>query len=277
MNKVLKLKSLYMEKIWGYEKWILSTHKNGISFVDCDKRNLLECIGRELPILIKEIKADSSLSVQVHPSDDYAKKNENDFGKTECWYILDADKDATLICGLKDGVTREDFKNALECSNVEGLLQRINVKEGDMIYIPSGTVHAIEGGIKILEIQQCSDVTYRIYDWGRNREIHVDKALDVINFNGDINYGKIKNFSRLETPYFIVEKLIIDGEEYIDHCDDNYCVYICLNGNGTITTNENRDIMSISELDTIYIFQNTECKINGNIEILKVIDKTTLN
>ncbi|AID44209.1 Mannose-6-phosphate isomerase [Candidatus Arthromitus sp. SFB-mouse-NL] len=276
MSKVLKLNPLYMEKIWGYEKWILSTHKNGISFVDSDQRNLLECIGRELPILIKEIKANNNLSVQVHPSDDYANKYENDFGKTECWYVLDADKDATLICGLKDGVTKEDFKNALECSNVEVLLKRINVKVGDMIYIPAGTVHAIEGGIKILEIQQCSDVTYRIYDWGRDREVHIDKALDVINFNSDVNYGRIENFTRLESPYFIVEKLIIDGE-YIDHCGDNYCVYICLNGSGTITMKKNGNAISISELDTIYISQNIGCKINGSIEVLKVVDKITLN
>lgn len=273
MGKILKLRSFYMDKIWGYEKWILSTHKNGISFVENDERNLLECIGKELSILIKEIKADSSLSVQVHPTDDYSKKYENDFGKTECWYILDADENATLICGLKDGVSKGEFENALKCSDVESLLKRIHIKKGDMIYIPAGTVHAIEGGIKILEIQQCSDVTYRIYDWGRDREIHINKAMDVINFNNDTNFGKIESFNKLESPYFIVEKLNIYGE-YVDNYNENYCVYICLNGNGIIE-DDYGNLINVCELDTIYVSKNTKCKINGNLEMLRVIDKIT--
>lgn len=268
MKNIVKLTPYHMDKIWGYEKWILSTHKNGLSFIDGDSVTLLDYLGKELPILVKKIKASGSLSVQVHPGDDYARKYENELGKTECWYILDAEENATLICGVNEGVTKEGFKCAIESNNVEGMLKRIPVKKGDMIYIPSGTVHAIEGGITILEIQQCSDVTYRIYDWGRDREIHVEKALDVINFDGDVKYGKIENFRVLNTPYFNVEKLCIE-DKYECRAEDSYNVFICISGKGSIS-NISGESLSIENMDVLYVRDNTDYKIEGTLELLKI-------
>ena len=109
MNKILKMKPFYSEKVWGYEDWCLSTHKNGNSIVEGTDTKLIDYIGKELPILNKIIKADDTLSVQVHPEDEFARKYENDNGKTECWYILDAKEDASLVCGIKPDNNKESF------------------------------------------------------------------------------------------------------------------------------------------------------------------------
>ena len=269
MDKIIKLKPYYVEKVWGYEKWILSTHKNGYSFIDGKEENLFEYLGKELPILIKEIKANDALSVQVHPFDEYAQKHENDNGKTECWYIVEADDDASLICGIKDGLDREKFLEILNSGNdIEGFLNREYVKKGDMIYIQAGTVHAIDKGIKLIEIQQCSDVTYRIYDWGRDREVHINKALDVINFNGDEKSGKIEQFEILNTPYFVVGKILV-SDVYRDNSKDKFNVYVCLSGDGIILDNFGNEI-SINQGETLYIFQNVDYTIKGKLELLKI-------
>ena len=118
----------------------------------------------------------------MHPDDEYSRKYENDNGKTECWYILEAKEDASLICGIKPNMTKESFAKVIENGEIENYLEKVSVKSGDMIYIPHGTVHAIEGGLKLIEVQQSSDVTYRMYDWGRDREMHIEKSLDVIDY-----------------------------------------------------------------------------------------------
>lgn len=266
--KLLKLKSYYSEKVWGYEKWILSTHKNGYSFIEGEEKNLFEYLNQTLPILIKEIKADQTLSVQVHPSDEYAMKNEGDSGKTECWYIVDCKEDAHLVCGIAEGLNREKFKEIIKGGKeIEKYLTRINIKKGDLIYIKAGTVHAIEGGIKLIEIQQSSDVTYRLYDWGRDREIHVEKALDVINFDKQES-PKIENFKKLQTPYFNVEKIEVNGN-YKDKSDQKYNVYISLSGECTISTKDGEKV-SINSYESVYIENGTDYEINGNGEFLKV-------
>lgn len=210
---MFKTNPFISEKPWGYERWILSTHPAGESIVDSSAefiggKNLSAIAGADYPLLIKIIQANDTLSVQVHPNDDYAKNNENSRGKTECWYILYAEKDATLICGInftKENYSREDFAKAIEDGTLENHLKRIPVQKGDFIFIPAGTVHAIQGGLRLLEVQQSSDITYRLYDWGRPREIHVEKSLDVIlPSSGDV----IKGFSgRYECNYFTLEKL----------------------------------------------------------------------
>lgn len=269
MKKILKLNPYYSEKIWGYEKWILSTHKNGYSFLDGEDSTLFEYLNEELPILIKEIKADDTLSVQVHPSDEYAMKYEGDNGKTECWYILDCKEGAHLICGIEDGLSKEKFESIIKNGKeIEKYLKRVNVKKGDMIYIKAGTVHAIEGGIKLIEVQQCSDVTYRIYDWGRDREIHVNKALDVINFNERYESTKIENFKILNTPYFTVEKINVNGN-YRSRSYEKYNVYVCLNGSAVIMC-DNGERVSFKEGESIYILNGIDYEINGDAEFLKV-------
>lgn len=167
------------EKVWGYENWIVSTHKVGQSKRAEDNENISNILGNDYPLLIKLIQANETLSVQVHPEDDYAAKVENTYGKTECWYILDAKPNATLVCGLNKDYTREELAAAIQNNTLDNCLKYVPVEKGDFVFIPAGTVHAIQGGLRILEIQQPSDVTYRLYDWGRPREIHIEKGLDV--------------------------------------------------------------------------------------------------
>ena len=263
---ILKLKPYYSEKIWGYEKWNLSTHKNGSSIIEENNVSLDEYLKNQLPILIKIIKSNESLSVQVHPDDEFSRKYENDNGKTECWYVLEADKEAQLICGLKKGLNKEGLSKVLEDGKIEDYLDRIDIKAGDMIYIPSGTVHAIGGGIKLVEIQQSSDVTYRLYDWGRDRETHIDKSLEVIDYEGKNNAGKIEDFKKLNTPYFNVEKIVVDGE-YCDKVNSDFHSYTVINGHGSIVSPQK--CIEINEEDTVYVEKDTDYVIKGNLELLK--------
>lgn len=266
MSEIYKLNPFYSKKIWGYEEWNLSTHKNGYSTIVNESISLNDAIGKELPILIKIIQANDKLSVQVHPDDEYSKINENDNGKTECWYVLEAKENASLICGIKDGLDKDKLRNIISNGNIEDYLERISVKSGDMIYIPSGTVHAIEGGVKIVEVQQSSDITYRMYDWGRDREMHIEKSLDVIDYGGKNKGGKIENFKKLETPYFTVEKISVDGS-YADIVNSEFHSYTVINGSGYITDGSNQ--INISTEETIYIPNNLKYEIFGNIELIK--------
>ena len=168
------------EYIWGTENWIHQDEK----------------------LLVKVIDAKKALSVQVHPNDDYARKVEGKpNGKNEMWYILSADKDAFLYCGFNTKVDKDTIKKAACDGTIEKYLNKIYVKAGDLIKIPAGTVHAIGAGIKLLETQQNSDITYRLYDYkrkdaqGNERELHLDKALDVLSFEAyDPESPVIKNF-----------------------------------------------------------------------------------
>lgn len=266
MSGMFKLDPFFSEKVWGYEKWNLSTHRNGCSMLENSNVNLYEYLQKQLPILIKIIKAKDSLSVQVHPGDKFANQYENDNGKTECWYILEADEGASLICGIKEGLDKESFKKVLEDGTIANYLGELEVKAGDMIYIPSGTIHAIKGGIKLLEVQQSSDVTYRIYDWGRDREMHIEKALEVIDYNPQTNGGKIENFKKLETPYFNVEKVIVDGV-YSDEVSSDFYSYTVTKGTGVIKGSEQE--ISLHPEETIYLSKGITYTIEGNLELIK--------
>ena len=266
MSKILKLNPFYSEKIWGYEEWNLSTHKNGLCTIKDSETTLLDSIGNTLPIMIKVIQANDTLSVQVHPDDEYSRKYENDNGKTECWYILEAKEDASLICGIKPNMTKESFAKVIENGEIENYLEKVSVKPGDMIYIPHGTVHAIEGGLKLIEVQQSSDVTYRMYDWGRDREMHIEKSLDVIDYEGKNKGGKIENFTKLETPYFTVEKIAVDNS-YMDKVDCDFHSYTVISGSGCVTSKDNK--IDISKEETIYIPQGVEYMIQGDLELIK--------
>lgn len=185
------------------ESWELSCHPDGESVIasgEYDGVRLSELITEHpeilgknckkfsgLPVLVKLIDAKEDLSVQVHPDDDYAHKNENDNGKTELWYVVDAEPGAELIYGFKEKLTKEDLRRAVEENTLMDMVNRVPVKKGDVFFIEPGTLHAIGGGIVIAEIQQSSNVTYRVYDYGRvgadgkPRELHVEKALEVTN------------------------------------------------------------------------------------------------
>lgn len=192
----------------------------------------------KFPLLIKLLDANQPLSVQVHPADAYAQAHENgELGKTEMWYILRAEAGARLIYGLKPGVTRASFRAALEAGNLETCLHQLPVKAGDSVFIPAGSVHAIMEGIVLAEIQQNSDTTYRVYDWnrvgadGRPRPLHVDKALEVIDFEqvepGPFSPRLLEQSDGLRRelittcPYFNVERLTLvrPGAVFKGQCD----------------------------------------------------------
>ncbi|MBU3091783.1 class I mannose-6-phosphate isomerase [Clostridium sp. CF011] len=268
---ILKLKPYLSEKIWGWEKWVLSCHEEGNSTVQegiYEGRELSEILGcgSDFPILNKIIKAEDTLSVQVHPNDDYAKRVENANGKTECWYILEAKKGATLVSGIKKGLNKEKLRQIIKEGKLEDYLERINISRGDFIYIPAGTVHAIESGVKLIEVQQNSNITYRLHDWGRGREVHIEKSLDVIDYDGKNKGGKIDNFNKLETPYFKVEKIIVNNN-YIDIVNDSFHSYTVICGEGVIKVSNGQ--MKLKEEETVYISKGIEYTLEGNMELIK--------
>lgn len=266
-KRILKLDPFYSEKVWGYEEWALSTHRNGHSKIKNSDTTLINHINEELPILNKIIKANDTLSVQVHPDDEFSRKHENDNGKTECWYILEAEEDSTLVCGIKDGHTKESLAEVIEKGEIEKHLEKISVKPGDMIYIPAGTVHAIEGGLKLIEVQQSSDITYRMYDWGRDREVHIEKSLEVIDYEGKNKGGKIENFTKLQTPYFTVEKIDVNDIYKDAVYEEEFHSYTVINGSGKVESDN--EIVELNKEETIYIPKGVKYKINGELELLK--------
>lgn len=186
----------------------------------------------EFPLLTKIISAEKDLSIQVHPDDAYAKANENSLGKTECWYVIDAKEDATIIIG-HNAKDKKELESYIDSKNFRGLIREIPVKKGDFFYIPPGTLHAIKAGVIILETQQSSDITYRLYDYdrlqnGKPRELHLDKCKDVIKCPFEANslerkviaYGDGSVFENLlNCPFFSVnrvstiEKLTLEQNE----------------------------------------------------------------
>ena len=185
------------------ESWELSCHPDGESVIEGGEFDGMklselirlhpEAVGNKFrstdsfPVLVKLIDAKNDLSVQVHPDDEYARKYENDNGKTEMWYIIDAAPDSELIYGFREKLTKEEFRRAVEDNTLMDKVNRVPVKQGDVFFIEPGTLHAIGKGILIAEIQQSSNVTYRVYDYGRlgadgkPRELHIEKAIEVTN------------------------------------------------------------------------------------------------
>ena len=269
----IKFENLYYERIWGGkglekfrdnvpkgiigESWDIACHKNGMGKVangELRGKSFDEIINlygerllgteidkKEFPLLIKLITAQDKLSVQVHPNDEYAHRVENDCGKTEAWYVVDAEEGACLIVGTKN-CDKEIFKKAITEGNLGDFLNKIPVKKGDFFYVKSGLVHAICEGVLIAEIQQNSDTTYRVYDYNRGREIHVDKALDVIDFSlkGENSEGILikkqgydKSYLCL-SEYFTIQKYEVD--QYVKENSDEkrFYLFTCVEGNGVI-------------------------------------------
>lgn len=282
------------------ETWECSTHPDGLSIVasgeyagmtlkEVLKRNP-EYIGKyanaegELPILVKLIDAQQNLSVQVHPDDRYAKIYENgQSGKNEMWYVLDAEPQAQLIYGFTQQLTKQEIKSYLENGIIESFLQKVSVKKGDSFYIEAGTVHAIGAGVLIAEIQENSNLTYRLYDYNRNdsngnkRELHIEKALDVINLNiiGNTNLRKCSGKSSFERicncPYFKVDKIQIEkGSVTLDNQQDAFHILLCINGNGKLKYSRTESL-TFSKGDCIFIPINSRViNLVENAEILDV-------
>lgn len=303
-------KPIYKDYIWGgnklktifnkntpfektAESWEIASNKNGESFIqngiyegktitDLFNDNSIKkyifgdkCENLEkFPLLIKFIDANQNLSVQVHPDDEYAEIKENDMGKTEMWYIMDCKQDAKLICGLKD-INENDKNNKLRQQNIEKYLNYVSIEKGDVIYIPAGTVHAIMEGALICEIQQNSDLTYRLYDWnrvgndGKPRELHLDKAIDVINVN---NFEKPKatnneGYERIiDSKYFKVDKAVIEKSLKLKSNKDTFYAINVVCGSGKIVANKEYNI-GLGDSFTIPAYLG-EFVLQGDMEVL---------
>jgi len=220
--------------------------------------------GLSFPLLFKLIDANENLSIQVHPGDEVAAERHNSYGKTEMWYVLDANPGAELIIGFSDDCSRDEYLDALEEGFVEDLLQKVTVKKGDVFFIPAGLVHSIGKGIVVAEIQQSSDITYRIYDYkrtdeqGKERELHTEQALDVIHFeaskNPKTNYELLLNeiTPLVSCDYFTTNLLRFD-HNITRHYDkiDSFVVYMCNEGNFVIEFDDEKTI--VKKGDTILI------------------------
>ncbi len=225
--------------------------------------------GNIFPLLFKFIDAKQDLSIQLHPDDSLAWKRHQSFGKTEMWYIVQADKDSRLILGFNKIVDKHILKESIQNENIETLLNSIKVQAGDSFLIPPGTVHAIGAGILLAEIQQSSDITYRLYDWGRKdmtgnlRELHIELALDAINYNTDQNYilptsNQIGFHSLVDGNYFCTAQININDEtiQYnVEHID-SFIVYMCVSGQASIEVGTFKE--SIMMAQTIFLPANVE-------------------
>ncbi|MBT8274346.1 MAG: mannose-6-phosphate isomerase [Bacteroidia bacterium] len=280
----LKFAPIFKDRIWGGSKlesvlnkplesnqvgesWEISAVEGDISIVSngplkgTSLKSLLETyqsdlIGKknyalfqnQFPLLIKFIDAKEDLSIQLHPNDDLAKKRHNSFGKTEMWHVMQADDDANLIVGFKEKISAEIYTKHLNEKSLPEILNYESVKAGDTYFIEVGRVHAIGAGILLAEIQQTSDVTYRVYDWdrvdadGNARELHNDLALDAINFemkaNFKVDYEKKTNFSNLmvECPFFTTNYLPLSSKLNKINATDSFLIYICIDGELKVET-----------------------------------------
>ncbi|MGQ1888918.1 type I phosphomannose isomerase catalytic subunit [Thermophagus sp. OGC60D27] len=223
---------------------------------------VFEKYGEEFPLLIKFIDANDDLSIQVHPNDEWAAKRHNSFGKTEMWYVMQADAGSFLISGFKKDTSSEEYLKALKEKRVDELLQKHEVSPGDVFFIPAGRVHAIGKGILLAEIQQTSDLTYRIYDYdrrdaqGNTRELHTELALDVIDFSGNGHYKteysvRPNETTRIvESPYFVTSLIDLNG--HVLHKDfyylDSFIILIGVEGHAEIIYhNDQKESISMGE------------------------------
>ncbi|MBQ7637574.1 MAG: class I mannose-6-phosphate isomerase [Clostridia bacterium] len=289
--EILKLMPAINEAIWGgkrlvdeygfktdkknsAEGWMLSCHKDGLCTVQNGKykgktlKDAIETEGKEVlgtnnaqkkdfPILIKFIDARDKLSIQVHPGDEYARRVENENGKTEAWLILDAEKDAKLVYGVKNDVSKEEFSQRIRENTVEEVLNFVNVKRGDVVFIPSGMLHAIGAGIFLAEVQQSSNTTYRVYDYGRldsngnPRELHVEKACDVAclkaskaDFSPEGKTEKLPGGAKKTyltgCEYFSMNDVEINGEYKAAAGNDSFVSLLILGGEGALSSGKQR-------------------------------------
>jgi mannose-6-phosphate isomerase len=197
--------------------------------------------GKQFPLLFKYLDAKTDLSIQVHPNDELAKKRHNSFGKTEMWFIMQADEGSRIIVGFKNNSNAKEYVSNLENNTLLKILEEVKVKTGDVFFLETGTVHAIGAGLLVAEIQQTSDITYRLYDFdrvdseGNKRELHVDLALDAINYNKVETqkvYRKEVNISNemVNCPYFTTNYLILSGELKVSKSVTSFTVYMCTEG-----------------------------------------------
>jgi len=273
----LQFEPILKDRIWGGEKlktilnkpiiskitgesWELSTVEGDVSVVAngvLKGKSLMELIdempneilgtkvyerfGKQFPLLFKYLDAREDLSIQVHPNDKLAKERHNSFGKTEMWYVMQADADARIIVGFKENSSKEEYLKHLEDKTLVSILDDVKAKAGDVFFLETGTVHAIGAGLVVAEIQQTSDITYRLYDFdrkdaqGNTRELHVDLALDAINYNKvdtQKKYETKANTSNVvvDCPYFTTNFIPLENKVKVAKSGETFTVYMCIEG-----------------------------------------------
>lgn len=311
---LLKLRPSFKDYLWGghklvdefnkdydgdilAESWEMSCHKDGPSYIvggafdgmtlsEYIDKNGKEVLGsncdkfEDFPILIKLIDAKKDLSVQVHPDNEYALKNEGQYGKTEMWYVVDCEPGAQLFYGFKNEISKEEFERRIKENTLTDILNAVKVKKGDVFFIDAGTIHAIGKDILIAEIQQNSNVTYRVYDYGRKgadgkeRELHVDKAVEVTKRMPPAEKSFSPDIASCE--YFTVDKLYLDGEYFSKVSgmvtDKSFVNLLFLSGNGEIVCGEEK--MSFKKGDSFFLTANSgEYEVSGKCEALVTVVK----
>jgi mannose-6-phosphate isomerase len=312
----LQFEPILKERIWGGEKlktilnkpitskitgesWELSTVEGDVSVVangELAGKSLNDLItsnptavlgtevykkfGNQFPLLFKYLDAREDLSIQVHPNDELAKKRHNSFGKTEMWYVLQADQDSKLIVGFKEDSTAAAYVENLENKTLLSILDYVAVQEGDVFFLETGTVHAIGAGLVIAEIQQTSDITYRLYDFdrvdlaGNHRELHIDLALDAINYNKIDTYKKYnKDLNQSNTvvdcPYFTTNFIPLDGAIAVNKTGESFTVFMCTDGGFELEYEGSK--FSYRKGDTVLIPADLKTfTINGKASVLEI-------
>lgn len=312
-----KFEKVFKEKIWGGrnletklhmilpesvdigEAWEVSAHPNGMSVVengylkgktlaeiykeynrDLVGEKIYNEYGEIFPLLIKYLDINDKLSIQVHPEDEYAMKHHKELGKSESWYIMEASDDAKLILGMKKDLTKEEFLRRAKDNDFSNMFEEKRVKKGDFIDVNPGLVHAsLEGSILIAEIQENSDITYRIYDFdreenGTKRELHLERAAEVIKFDQEalimdssIDEGQMEK-TLISKKHYSIKKLKITNN-YCDYEHDSFIIYSILSGDGIIRWSDEK--LSIGIGETILIPVKLAVEIEGNLEILRTI------
>lgn len=242
------------------ESWELSTHKDGESIVASGEykgkklseyiaENPYDVLGERarafdfFPVLIKFIDAKDNLSVQVHPDDEFARKYNGEYGKTEMWYVLECDEGAQLYYGFKEKISKEEFRKRIENNTLTEVLNSVKVKKGDVYFIEAGTVHAIGKGIVICEIQQNSNTTFRVYDYnrkdanGNTRQLHIEQAIEVAKTEPAKPYKSDRENVLASCKYFTVEKADVDGTKSFEISDNCFKSVIAVEGSGILKLN----------------------------------------
>ena len=225
-------------------------------------KSVIARFGKQFPLLFKFIDAKEDLSIQLHPNDELAKQRHNSFGKTEMWYVMQADEASRLVVGFKNDSNQQEYLEKLADKKLVSLLEEYPVKKGDVFYLETGTIHAIGAGVVVAEIQQTSDVTYRIYDWdrvdanGNGRELHTELALEAINYNttnSKIEYSEEPNQSTkvVDCPYFKTNIIALQDRFIWKKSKDAFTVFMCTNGQFELILNG--EIMRYQMGDTILI------------------------
>ena len=312
----LQFKSILKERIWGGtklktylnkpftsqitgESWEISTVENDVSIVvngNLKGKSLTDLIeafpeellgkkvqqqfGKQFPLLFKYLDAREDLSIQVHPNDKLAKERHQSFGKTEMWYVMQADENAKLILGFKEQSSPKQYIESIENKTLLAILDSKKAKKGDVFFLETGTVHAIGAGIVIAEIQQTSDITYRIYDFervdanGKLRELHVDLALDAINYavvDTERKYKKEPNISNemVNCQYFTTNFIPLDGNAKITKNGQSFTVYMCVEG--SFELEYANEIYSYAIGDTVLIPAEMDAfELSGKASVLEI-------